>query len=411
MTPPPAPSPSPSPSSSSTVAQAMTQPKTSMDEFHGILELMRTDASARLVNYYYGAKLVYNPGLAGKIISRISKNMGQKAKSLETYQVVESTKALELIRSTVSDIMDGVQKAMGSTATDAGISATVMRSVGERATQLATSAFGATFVAEATPFIGLLPSAYKAVTKSYAAVDGIIKAVHASRYAEAVVQGNPRLAAAACHTILSRKAKYLTSGAATSLTNLGMGIANAASTGIATAVDVSVKTATAIVDLIAELTMFGIEMYEHSAGEQQLQSMAQSGHVLGVDNKLIEPLVGLCFNQCPLLGCYMLASAPYFNTSDFVTLMSDKHEIASVDEIERIAQKNVNPLRLYASQIISESKIKLTHTKNEKLDKIMKEAVMRAEAAENKSLKGQVKQAINKHIVEPLKAKVASVMH
>ncbi len=408
----PPPKPAPSPTSSSTVAQAMTQPKTSMDEFHDMLELMQTDASLRLVNYYYGAKLVYDPSLATKIISRISKTMGQKAKALEDQnrQAIEGGKAVELIRATVTEIMQGVQKAMNGTATDAGISSTVMKSVGERATQLATNAFGASFVAEATPFIGLLPSAYKAVTKSYAAVDGIIKSVHASRYSETVKQGNPRSAALACQKILSRKATYLTAGAATSLTNLGVGIANAASAGIASAADVGIKTATAIVDLIAELTMLGIEMYEHSAGERELDNMASINHVLGIDNGILEPLVGLCFNQCPLLGCYMLASAPYFNTSDFVTLLSNKHEIASVDEIERIAQENVNPLRLYASQIIRESKIKLTHTKNADLDKIMKQAVLRAQADEAKSIKGQITNAINTHIVEPLKQKVAGLM-
>ncbi len=105
----------------------------------------------------------------------------------------------------------------------------------------------------------------------------------------------------------------------------------------------------------------------------------------------------------------MLASAPYFNTSDFVVLLSDKHQLASVDEIERVAQQNVNPLRLYASQIIKESKVRLTHTTDTRLDKIMKEAVLRAEAVENKSLKGQAKAALNKHIVEPLKRKVATL--
>ncbi len=409
MTPPPAPSPSPSPSSSGTVAQAMTHPKTSMDEFHGALEAMQEDATLRLVNYYYGAKLIYNPGFAGKVINRISKQLGQKAQSLEGHKVIEGAKALELIQSTVSEIMKGVQKAMGSTASDSGISAAVMRTVGERATQLATSAFGPSFVAEAAPFIGLLPSAYKAVTKGYAAADGIYKAVHASRYSEVVKQGNPRIAAHACSKILSRKAKYLTAGAATSLTNLGVGIANAATGGIATAADVGTKTATLIIDLIAELTMFGIEIYEHSAGEKELQNLSSVSHSLGISNGILEPLVGLCFNQCPLLGCYMLASAPYFNTSDFVVLLSDKHQLASVDEIERIAQQNVNPLRLYASQIIKESKVRLTHTTDTRLDKVMKEAVLRAEAVENKSLKGQAKAALNKHIVEPLKRKVATL--
>ncbi len=110
----PPPKPAPSPTSSSTVAQAMTQPKTSMDEFHDMLELMQTDASLRLVNYYYGAKLVYDPSLATKIISRISKTMGQKAKALEDQnrQAIEGGKAVELIRATVTEIMQGVQKAM-----------------------------------------------------------------------------------------------------------------------------------------------------------------------------------------------------------------------------------------------------------------------------------------------------------
>jgi hypothetical protein len=40
---------------------------------------------------------------------------------------------------------------------------------------------------------------------------------------------------------------------------------------------------------------------------------------------------------CPLLGASMLSAAPYFSTSDFVTLTSSPGELAFVDEIGRIA--------------------------------------------------------------------------
>jgi hypothetical protein len=403
---PPSPGPATAPAaSSSTVHGALTTPKMPLDEFNEALAAMQADASARLVNYFYGARLIYDAGMAGKILNKISRNLTQKAQTTGGHGAIEGAKALELIRSTVSTIMSAVDKAMGSKAADAGISATVLNTVAERATQLAISAFGPGFVAQATPFVGLLPGAYSAVTKSYAAVDGIVKAVHASRYAAVVKVGSPRAAADAVAGILKRKAAYLSTTASTSLVNLGAGIANAATSGIATAADVSIKIATAIVDLIAELTLFAIELYEHVAGERTLEILRGWDHELLIQPGFADDVFPVAFNVCPLLGSYMLASAPYFNTSDFVTLSAGRNVLASVDEIERIAVTKVNPLRLYASQIIAGSKITLTHDRRSDLAKIMREAVLRAQADEAKSLKGRAKAALNAHLVEPLKKK------
>lgn len=91
----------------------------------------------------------------------------------------------------------------------------------------------------------------------------------------------------------------------------------------------------------------------------------------------------------------MLSAAPYFNTSDFVTLTASPGQLASVDEIGRIAIKSVNPLRLYGSQIIKDSKLKLTH-RDPIIAKVMREAEMLAEAKESQSLMSQAKRAAMK---------------
>jgi hypothetical protein len=105
----------------------------------------------------------------------------------------------------------------------------------------------------------------------------------------------------------------------------------------------------------------------------------------------------------------MLGSAPYFNTSDFVTLAAGPDTLASVDEIQRIAVTKVNPLRLYASQFITDSKIKLRHQNRSDINKVMSEAGLRAEAAEKATLTGRAKAYLNQHILDPLKKKFASI--
>jgi hypothetical protein len=386
----------------------MTAPKVSLDEFGDALGAMQTDATLRLVAFFHHARLVYDPGLAGKIMSRISTRLAEKMTTADGHAAIEGGKAVELIRSTISEILELVAKAAGTASKDAGITSVVMSQVKDRAMELATGAFG-NFAAQAAPFVGLLPSAYAAVTKSYAAVEGVVKAVHASRYAKLVRVGSPRAAADAAGTILQRKAAYLSTTATTSLINLGAGIANAATTGIATAADVSIKVATKVTELVAELTMFAIELFEHAAGEQVLSTIGGWDHELLIEDDFAEDLFPVIFDVCPLLGCYMLASAPYFNTSDFVTLSAGPGTLASVDEVERIAVNKVNPLRLYASQIIVESKVRLTHDNRSDLNKIMQQAGLRAQAVEAKSLKGRAKKAIAQHITEPLKKKWAAL--
>jgi 3D (Asp-Asp-Asp) domain-containing protein len=400
---------SPTASSSSaqpaTVHAALTTPKMAPAQFKELLAIMQADATQRMVNYFYGAELVYDAGLAGKVLGKMSQRLGHAATGVKGRAAIEGARAINLIRSTVTEIMDAVEKAMNSHAAEAGVQASIMTAVKSRATVLATSAFGSSFVASATPFIGILPDAYKAAKNSYAAIDGIVTAVHATRYSKVVKVGSPRAAADAVSVILQRKAAYLSTKATSSLINLGSGIANAASQGIATAADVGIKIATLIVDLIAELTMFAIEQYEFATGERLLEILGAWDHELLIQDDFAADVFPTAFNACPLLGSYMLASAPYFNTSDFVTLSAGPNELASVDEIERIAVDKVNPLRLYASQIIAESKLGLTHTRRSDIDKIMKEAAFRAQAQEAKSLKGRAKAAANEHLLEPLKRK------
>lgn len=387
----------------------MTAPKMSRDDFDDLLKTMQVDATMRLVDYFYGARLVYDAGLAQKLVGRISSSLGQQMSTSRGHAAVEGGRMLQMLYSLIGDIMDSVQKAMGATASAGGVSGAVGAAVKDRAVELATSAFGASFVASATPVVSLIPDAYKALSKNYAAIDGIVKAVQASRYAEAVKVGSPRAAADAVGLILKRKAAYLSTQAATSLVNLSASIATVASTGMSAGVEIGIKLATAITDFVAELTMFAIEMWEFSAGERLLTTINGFDHQLLIEDDFAEDLFPAAYDVCPLLGSYMLASAPYFNTSDFVALAAGPGMLASVDEVQRIAVKNVNPLRLYASQIIVESKIRLRHDHRSDINEVMSQAGLRAQAVEAQSLKGRAKKALSSHIAEPLKKKWATL--
>lgn len=382
----------------------MTGPKLPQEEFQELLREMQLDATLRLVNFFHGAMLHYEPTTVQKFMTRMARKGADKLSNKGPAPT--APQAAKLLHDIMAKVMEGVAKAMEKHTQGVGISAAIMQPVASAAFHLIKDQFEPSKVAGKIPFVSLLPDTYKAVTSTYAAVDGIVRAVHASRYAKAVKIGSPRAAAEAVSVILERKAAWLTAKAGTSITNLGMGIADAASLGVASGLEVAGKTATMVVDLIAELTVLAMELYEFAAGKQLLETVNRFPHELLIADDIADDIFPVAFNASPILGSYMLASAPYFLTSDFVYLTAGKGMIASVDEVERIARENVNPLRLYASQIITESKIKLTNRIREDADDAMKQAGLRAEAAEPKSLKGRAKAKVNKHIVEPLKRKL-----
>ncbi|HXR92269.1 MAG TPA: hypothetical protein VN750_18515 [Steroidobacteraceae bacterium] len=368
-----------------------------------ILDAMQVDSTTRLVHFYYKARLEYDPGIAGKILDRISKRIAAKARSAEGQAVIEGAQEIKAIYDVVQKVMQTVASLAGQAADSGGLLSQIQSTVTAKATDLATQAMGPA-VLKSIPFISLLPSIYSAGTKSYAAAQGIAKATYASRYVEVVKPGNPQDAARAVGTILKRKAGYLSATAATALTDLGASIADASSLGISKAATAGVNIATTVADLIAELTMFAIELYEHVVGQESLRHISGYDHELMLEPRFGSELFHVAFNNCPLLGSYMLASTPYFNTSDFIVLTTGPRKLASVDQIQQIATKSVNPLREYASRIISESKVRMHH-EDPQIDKIMQEATFRADKEDADSIKGRAKATLAKHILEPLKKK------
>lgn len=368
-----------------------------------IIQAMQVDTTTRLVHFYYKAKLEYDPGIAGKILDRISKKISAKARSAEGQAAIEGAQEVKAIYDVVQKVMQTVAEIAGQGVTSGGLLSQIQSTVTAKATDLAVQAMGPA-VLKSIPFLSLLPTIYSAGSKSYAAAQGIAKSTYASRYVEVVKPGYPQDAARAVGTILKRKAGYLSATAATSLADLGASIADASSLGVSKAATGGVNIATTIADLIAELTMFAIELYEHVVGQESLRHISAYKHELLLETPVADDLFNVAFNKCPLLGSYMLAATPYFNTSDFVVLTSAPGVLASVDQIQQIAVKNVNPLRLYASQIISESKVRLHH-EDPVIDKVMQEATLRSDAVEAKSIKGRAKASLSKHILDPLKKK------
>lgn len=380
-----------------TSAGILSSPKLSQEAVQDIVAMMQYDANHRLVQFFTGARLEYSHDMGATYAGYVSKRLEKKLTvtgDSKTRAVTEGIAIGRQIKSIIESIMDAVTASAVTQAAAAGADSSLMGQVKQAATQLAKEAFGAKFVATAAPVIGLIPAAYSAVKADVAAVQGIAKSVYASRYVKVVKAGAPRGAADAVKLILDRKSAYLSTHAVTATTNFAASVATVASTGAFAAGETAIKIATAVVDLIAEITMVCIEMYEHAVGERLLADLNVPHEFLTNQHRL-DSLFITIYNGCPLLGSYMLSAAPYFNTSDFVTLTSSPGQLASVDEIGRIAIENVNPLRLYGSQIIKESKLKLTH-RDPVFAQVMREAEMLATAKEEASLLGQAKRKIRK---------------
>ncbi len=375
----------------------MTSPKLSQDAVQEIVAIIQQDANHRLVQFFTGARLQYGHDMLATYAGYVSSSLEEKLTvqgDSRTRAVEEGINIARQIKAIVESIMDAVSSAAVQQAASAGADAGLMAQVKQAALKLATEAFGAKFVASAAPVIGLIPSAYTAVKSSVDAVQGIAKSVYASRYVEVVKVGSPRGAADAVNVILTRKAAYLSTHAVTANANFAAGIATIASHGAFAPGEVAIKIATAVVNLIAEISMVCVELYEHVVGERLLKDLNVPNEILA-DQQRLDSLFITIYNGCPLLGAYMLSAAPYFNTSDFVALTSSPGQLGSVDEIGRIAVENVNPLRLYGSEIIKASKLKLTH-RDKILAAVMREAEMLATAKEEQSFMGKAKRKVKK---------------
>lgn len=198
-------------------------------------------------------------------------------------------------------------------------------------------------VAEIVPVLGILVSGGKLAK---AAVD-VVKAGHDlykfEDYASGIRSGDPMAAAMAVKTLIERdlvrhSVKLAQQTAATALK-----IAGTLGDG-GTATTAAVGLANALASLGLELYALGIAIKEMRAGNKRLATP--------------ETLDLTVFDECPILGCYLLTCA---DTSAVVNFfINDMGQSGWMAKVEELKKTKMDPLVKIAKKNIGASKIQLT---------------------------------------------------
>ena len=327
-------------------------------EFGAMLRIMQEANLDLLGQFYGGARLTYDQSVAQKIIMDVGKSAAAKAdakmgdsRSAEIVRKIAAKIAKQVAREESKFVIDNVSAQAVSYATDELSS--VITDVGTKG----------------IPIVGMLITGYDALKQDLDALDKVIRAVCASRHATKVRAGSPRAAAEAVGKIMKRKSVFAGVGGAASTGSFAAGVAAEVGSFGAAVGTAEIATAAfqAFIDIIIWLVEMVIDVMDYMRGSALL------GDLPTIVNPTQQTFMKL-FNDCPILGCYMLAT-PIFPTSAFVWLVTTEGNVSSVDEIERIAIGHVNPLRLEASWIIANATFSMENPENPSVDSELTKAI------------------------------------
>ncbi len=204
-------------------------------------------------------------------------------------------------------------------------------------------------VHEMVPLIGVLTSTYKSVKSWRAVVMNARDLYKSDYYLEGVLPGDPQAAAEAVIVIIKR---FLAANTADAVRNTA-----AASTKIAglfadmgTATTAAIGAASALSKLIQELYVLGRDYTEMKAGNKRLESP--------------DTLDMTCFQDCPLLGCYLISCSDTSMVANF--FVADMGLPGWMDKVEKMKKTQLDPLIKNANKAIVSSHLTLNGLKANK---------------------------------------------
>ena len=336
-------------------------PVRSTAEFSALLRIMQDSNNDLLGMFYGGATLTYDQSISQKIITdvggRVSRGVDAKmgdSKSAEIVRKIAAKIAAKVMQEESQYIIDQVSaQAIGFATSE----------VQDVVTKASTRSI---------PIVGLLKTGYDALKADLDAIDNIIRAVCAKKHATKVRAGSPRAAAQAGHTIMSRKSVYSSVSGASSTGAFAAGVA--AEVGSFGVLVGTAEAATAAFQAFIEIIIWLVEMVVDIMDFKRGQGMLDD---FSATVNPTQDYFTRLFNDCPILGCYMLAT-PIFPTSSFVWLVTTEGNVSSVEEVSRIAIQHVNPLRLEASSIIAGATFTMENTENANVGSAIQQAVRKS---------------------------------
>ena len=204
-------------------------------------------------------------------------------------------------------------------------------------------------ISEVTPFIGIVSSGLK-VAKAGKAVAQDGRALYKSRVQKTGFRGGDPLAAAEAVIVLIKRdlAKDSVNLARHSAATGGKIAGLVLDGGTATTATIGLCNATAALGL--ELFALGLEIKEMQAGNKRLASPATLDLTV--------------FDECPILGCYLLTCADTSTVANF--FIADIGLPGWMDKIEEIKKKKMDPMLKLATKDIDKSRLQLSGLQSDK---------------------------------------------
>ena len=308
---------------------ATTQPL-SMNEFRALSAL----AGARrdvLVNTFKGTQLKF--GTVERVVT--AKKLLKSAKKLSSVSKKATSGAAQTAKAapSIPGLKQAVEAFIVQCADVDGLDSIIEAISSEILQEL---------VAEITPFLGIVVSGGKlAMAGKKVAEDGY-NLYKSYDYIKGFNRGDPMAAAEAVQSIIKRDlAKHSIQLGQQALATGGK-LAGILGDG-GTATTVAIGAANALASLGLELYSLGMDIKEMRAGNARLNSPATLDLTV--------------FEECPILGCYLLTCADTSSIANF--FLSDIGLPGWMDRLEQMKKKQMDPMLKIARKSIESSRLQL----------------------------------------------------
>ncbi|CAH0351056.1 hypothetical protein [Aquabacterium sp. CECT 9606] len=205
-----------------------------------------------------------------------------------------------------------------------------------------TSAVLADIIAEIVPVVGVLVSGGKLAKAGKAVVEDGYNLYQCRNYKKGFLRGDPVAAAEAVQTLIQRDLARHSVQLAQQATATGAKIAGLFAD-MGTGTTAAIGLANALASLGLELFSLGLSIKDMRAGNRRLATP--------------ETLDLTVFEDCPILGCYLLTCADTSSVANF--FVADIGLPGWMDKVEKMKKTQMDPLLKIARKNIASSRIQL----------------------------------------------------
>lgn len=205
-----------------------------------------------------------------------------------------------------------------------------------------TSAVLADIIAEVVPVVGVLVSGGKLAKAGKAVVEDGYNLYQCGHYKKGFLRGDPLAAAEAVQSLIKRDLGKHSVQLAQQATATGAKIAGLFAD-MGTGTTAAIGLANALATLGLELFYLGLTIKDMRAGNRRLATP--------------ETLDLTVFEDCPILGCYLLTCADTSSVANF--FVADIGLPGWMDKVEKIKKTQMDPMLKIARKNINESRIQL----------------------------------------------------